>query len=88
MCSNWKRSGTDWACKGAVMTQPEELELAIADAERCMAEQNAELEVAFAKLQSLGSSRLDVEEHELAALASCETGSIAPARPIVMGTRC
>jgi len=46
------------------------LEATLAEAERMLSDQNAELETAFARLESLGSSPIHVEERELTALAS------------------
>jgi hypothetical protein len=71
------------------MSQSQTLEAALAEAERMLAEQNAEIDLAFAKLESLGSSPLQVDGRQLAELASHQP-ALTPRRSqtVVGGTRC
>jgi hypothetical protein len=52
------------------MNQSRTLETALAETERMLAEQNAELDAAFARLESLGSCPVPIDARELAELAS------------------
>jgi len=59
------------------MNQSQDLEAALAEAERILAEQNAELDAVFARLENLGSFPISIDMPELAELANCQP---APAR--------
>jgi hypothetical protein len=71
------------------MNQSQTLEAALADAERMLAEQNAEIDAAFARLESLGASPIQVDGRELAELTSCEQAPTASHQQrLFAGTRC
>jgi hypothetical protein len=63
--------------KGDAMNQSQDLEAALAEAERILAEQNAELDAVFARLENLGSFPIPIDMRELAEVANCQP---APAR--------
>jgi hypothetical protein len=65
------------------------LEEALADVERMLSEQNADLDAAFARLESLGSSPIHLDERELTVPAS-NPPTPAPWRSPVLAaaTRC
>jgi hypothetical protein len=71
------------------MNQSQTLEAALAEAEQMLAEQNAELDAAFARLESLGSSSIHVDGQELAELATFQPAPTRPCSQTFAGaTRC
>jgi hypothetical protein len=71
------------------MEQSRTLEAALAEAERMLTEQNAELDAAFAKLESIGSSPVQIDRGELAELANHRPMPTACRSQTLIGaTRC
>ena len=71
------------------MNQSQTLEAALEEAERMLAEQNAELDAAFAKLESLGSSPIQIDGQELAEIATHQpTTARSCSHALVAATRC
>jgi len=71
------------------MTHSQTPEAALAEAEQMLAEQNAALDAAFAIMQSLGSSPIQVDGRELAELASYQPSPTdCCSHTVLAGTRC
>ena len=71
------------------MNQSQTLEAALAEAERMLAEQDAEIDAAFARLENLGSSPIHVDARELAELASYQpVPTNCGSQALVGATRC
>ena len=71
------------------MNQSQTLEAALEEAERMLAEQNAELDAAFARLEMLGSSPIHIDGQELAELATHQPTPTRPCSQTFAGaTRC
>ena len=71
------------------MNQSQNLEEALAITERMLAEQNAELDAAFARLESHGCSPIQVDPRELAELASYQPAAMpSRSQTFIVGTRC
>ncbi len=71
------------------MKESQHLDQALAAVERMLAEQDAELEAAFERLESLGASPVEIDERSLLDLARREP--VPPPRrlaPPPMGPRC
>lgn len=71
------------------MNHSQNLEGALAEAERMLAEQDAELDAAFARLEHLGACPIHVDERQLDELANCQpVPLISGSRPFVLEPRC